>query len=209
MEWCKLYASLQHDKDLRRAGERAIVLFVFGLCHITEEETDGFIADDVLTDFRLPGVEARAQALVNVGCWDRVSDGYVVPGWIPKQKELYAIMRKRARDADRQRRKRKESRDPSPDSRATRRGKVAPENREELPPSPPADAGGGCPRHSDKPHPNCRGCGTNARAVRKAAVVAAPDWCGACSPSRRLEAPDTGADLGPCPACHPSSVRAS
>ena len=31
-----------------------------------------------------------------------------------------------------------------------------------------------------------------------------PEWCGACNPYRHIEDPDTGADLGRCPACHPS-----
>jgi len=31
-----------------------------------------------------------------------------------------------------------------------------------------------------------------------------PPWCGECNQYRRLEHPDTGADLGPCPDCHPS-----
>jgi hypothetical protein len=34
-------------------------------------------------------------------------------------------------------------------------------------------------------------------------------WCAQCSPSRRVEDPVTGADLGPCPTCHPSLRKAS
>ena len=33
-----------------------------------------------------------------------------------------------------------------------------------------------------------------------------PEWCGNCSPTRRLEDGE-GLDAGPCPACHPSVVR--
>jgi hypothetical protein len=31
-----------------------------------------------------------------------------------------------------------------------------------------------------------------------------PPWCGECTPYRRLEDPETGADAGQCPRCHPS-----
>ncbi len=249
MEWCKLYASLQHDKDLRRAGEAATLLFVFGMCHLTEEETDGFIADDVLPDFKLTRVTARAAALVHHGLWDRIADGYIVPGWKDKQKDLLTQLERRKRDADRKRRKRKEAGgDPSRDSRATKtspktwsrngngagaatigsdlnaqvnagpgpqesrgvRGMSAdasaecppPEkSREEHPPDPPAPQGG--TRCADHKRPR-RGCA----ACHLPALAPVPDWCGQCSPARRLEHPDTGVDLGPCPRCHPS-VRAS
>lgn len=36
---------------------------------------------------------------------------------------------------------------------------------------------------------------------------AARSHCGECSPTRRLEHPDDGRDLGPCPRCHPAAVR--
>jgi hypothetical protein len=45
-----------------------------------------------------------------------------------------------------------------------------------------------------------------------ATVIPRPEWCGGetCNPnSRRLEHPETGADRGPCPDCHPSKARAS
>lgn len=210
MEWCKLYGSLQHDKDLRRAGERATLLFVFGLCHCAEEETDGYIAEDVLPDFRLPGADARAASLVRVGVWDRVSDGYVIPGWREKQKELYAIMEKRRKDADRMRRKRKESRDGSYDSRATGREKVALESRERTTPLTPGKPGGSiCAKHPDEPGADCRGCGTNRRAVQRAARIAAvPDWCGSCDEDTRLVELDDGR-VGRCPRCNPNVVRSA
>jgi hypothetical protein len=114
MEWCKLYASLPRDRDLRRAGEAATLLFVFGLCYCADEETDGYIADDALPDFKLPRIKTRADALVRHGLWERVSDGYTVPNWKPKQRELYVLMAKRRRDAARMVRKRKESSDTKP-----------------------------------------------------------------------------------------------
>lgn len=199
MDWCKLYARLPRDRDLRRAGERATLLFVFGLCYITEEETDGYIPEDALPDFRLPGVERRAEALVRVGVWDRVSDGYLIPGWKEKQREIYALMEKRRKDADRMARKRKESRDGRTTSRATVANRV--EKRKD-PPDPPASQGGNrCAVHK-RPRRGCADC-------HLPPLAPAPDWCGECSPSRRVEHPDTGADLGACPRCHPSTVRSA
>lgn len=202
MEWCKLYASLQHDKDLRRAGEAATLLFVFGMCHLTEEETEGYIADDVLPDFKLTRVGARAAALVRHGLWDRIDDGYIVPGWKEKQKDLLTQLERRKRDAERKRRKRKEasgvrgmSADASAECPPTEK------RREELPPDPPAPQGGTrCGTHK-RPRRGCADC-----ALPPLAPV--PDWCGECSPARRREHPESGHDLGPCPRCHPS-VRIS
>lgn len=42
-----------------------------------------------------------------------------------------------------------------------------------------------------------------------AAAPPEPEPCGKCNPQRRREDPVTGADLGPCPDCHPSRARAS
>lgn len=37
-----------------------------------------------------------------------------------------------------------------------------------------------------------------------------PTWCGTCHPhTRRREDPDTGADRGPCPDCHPTGRTTS
>jgi hypothetical protein len=199
MEWCKLYASLPRDRDLRRAGEAATLLFVFGLCYVADEETDGFIDDDALPDFRLPRVVQRAEALVRVGVWDRVSDGYVIPGWKEKQRELYAIMEKRRRDADRMARKRKESRD----SRATGRGKVAPESREEQnPPNPPAPQGGRrCAVHK-RPKDYCDDC-------HLPPLAPVPPWCGQCDSDEHRWVEDPHGRAAHCPRCHPSTVRSA
>ena len=203
MEWCKLYASLARDRDLRRAGEAATLLFVFGLCYCADEETDGFIPSEDLGDFHLPRVQARAEALVKYGLWEQVSDGYLIPNWKPKQRELYAIMEKRRKDRDRVANKRTVSRD----SRTTSRATVAVESREEEIPPNPAEGGEPCAKHQPHRGANCRGCGTNTRAVQKAAKLAAvPDWCGECeSAERRMVELDDGR-LARCPRCHPNVV---
>jgi hypothetical protein len=77
------------------------------------------------------------------------------------------------------------------------------------PPNPPARPGGRCAKHGDKPAPNCRGCGTNRRAVQAAADAPPPrpTWCGSCDETTRLvDVHDdvTGAEaLARCPDCHP------
>jgi hypothetical protein len=51
-----------------------------------------------------------------------------------------------------------------------------------------------------------------AAGVLQPAVSSRPDWCGTpgCSrETRRLADPETGADAGPCPRCHPSKAIAS
>ena len=198
MEWCKLYASLARDRDLRRAGEAATLLFVFGLCYCADEETDGFIPGEDLGDFHLPRVQARAEALVKYGLWEQVSDGYLIPNWKPKQRELYAIMEKRRKDRVRVANKRKVSRD----SRTTSRATVAPESREEKnPPNPPAPRGGRrCTKHA-RPKDYCADC-------HLPPLAPVPPWCGECESDehRWIELPDGRA--AHCPRCHPSTVRA-
>jgi hypothetical protein len=64
-------------------------------------------------------------------------------------------------------------------------------------------------RHGDTPAPNCRGCGTNSRAVQAAAGAAArqpPPWCGTCDETTRQVETDDGRPAR-CPRCHPLVVR--
>ena len=80
--------------------------------------------------------------------------------------------------------------------------------RVENPPTPGADAPGEpCAKHKrlGRPHANCRDCGTAGRPKPPAPIP----WCGWCSPSRRIEDPETGVDHGPCPTCHPSAKGSS
>jgi hypothetical protein len=64
-------------------------------------------------------------------------------------------------------------------------------------PQPPASGGRSCTRHA-RHRRGCSACETPANPT----VQLGPP-CGACSPARRLEGAD-GADLGPCPTCHPA-----
>lgn len=85
------------------------------------------------------------------------------------------------------------------ESRSQRRGE------ESIPPTPP-QAGGTesqnetrCTRHR-RPRRGCPNC-----ALPPLAPV--PPKCDGCGPTRRQVNVETGADLGPCPDCHPSTVR--
>ena len=81
-------------------------------------------------------------------------------------------------------------------------GKGVGGERKGPPPTPPLRGGNTrCAVHK-RPRRGCADC-------TLPALAPVPDWCGNCSPSRRLEHPDTGTDLGPCPRCHPSVVRSA
>lgn len=58
-------------------------------------------------------------------------------------------------------------------------------------PNPVPSTGGVCAKHQDKPHPNCRGCKTNARAVRAEAGKRGP-WCGQCLEDTRMFEDENG-----------------
>lgn len=69
-------------------------------------------------------------------------------------------------------------------------------------PLPPLTRGS-CAAH-ESPQPNCRGCGTNPRALRAAREGRAswPTWCGQCDETTRLLTLDDGRPKR-CPSCHP------
>lgn len=65
-----------------------------------------------------------------------------------------------------------------------------------------------CPQHrgQEKP-PACRACGTNPRALAKAAKTHRPQWCGECVETTRL-LELSGGGVARCPSCHPlTAVR--
>lgn len=183
MEWCRLYSRIRHDMALRRAGEPAIVLFVFAMGYCAEEETDGLVADDALPMFALdkPKVGLRAEALVAQGVWERVDGGYRFRNWALLQKELMAAIRKREADRTRIAGKRAAAKEAEQDTHGRRRCRKHQRAR------------GGCP--------DC-----------KVFDLPAPEWCGNCDgeePSRRRIILPDGSDGGPCPECHPSAGRAA
>lgn len=105
-----LSANYYDDDAVIAAGERAEVLFTRGLAFAARKPADGYISDLQLTTFRLPGVKARAQRLVEVGLWERVEDdllgtgtGYRITAWLKHNASRAEIEEKQRKDADRKR----------------------------------------------------------------------------------------------------------
>lgn len=105
-----LSAGYYDDDAVIAAGEKAEVLFTRGLAFAARKPADGFITDLQLTTFRLAGVKARAQRLVEVGLWERVEDdllgvgsGYRIRSWLKHNASKAEIEEKQRRDADRKR----------------------------------------------------------------------------------------------------------
>ena len=74
------------DPKIIAAGERAEVLFLRALCLMKRTLSDGFVHDNQLARFGLPGVKARADALVREGLWERVDAGYLCPSFLKRNK---------------------------------------------------------------------------------------------------------------------------
>lgn len=86
---------------------------------------------------------------------------------------------------------------PSNDSRGDRKGSITPNPTA-------AAAGNGCAAHRPHPHPNCRGCRTNPRAQRDAAVQRGP-WCGECDEQTRMRGDEDHPEK--CPCARPVGLR--
>ena len=105
-----LSANYYDDDAVIAAGEKAEVLFTRGLAFAARKPCDGFISDLHLTTFRLSGVKARAQRLVEVHLWERVEDdllgtgsGYRIRSWLKHNASKAEIEEKQRKDAERKR----------------------------------------------------------------------------------------------------------
>lgn len=98
-----LSAHYYDDDAVIAAGEKAEVLFTRGMAFSARKPMDGFITDLQLTTFRLPGVVARAQRLVDVGLWVREEGGYRVAAWLKHNASRAEIEEKQRKDAARKR----------------------------------------------------------------------------------------------------------
>jgi hypothetical protein len=103
-----LSAHYYDDDAIIAAGERAEVLFTRSLAFAARKPCDGFISDLQLTTFRLSGVQARADRLVQVGLWERVEDdlmgtgcGYRIRAWLKHNRSRAEIEEKQRADAER------------------------------------------------------------------------------------------------------------
>ena len=103
-----LSAHYYDDDAIIAAGEKAETLYVRGLAFAARKPVDGFISDLQLTTFRLPGVQARAARLVEVGLWERVEGGFQIAAWLKHNASKAEIEEKQRRDAARKRGVRRE-----------------------------------------------------------------------------------------------------
>lgn len=72
---------LDDDPKIIRAGERAEVLYLWGLRFAKKTMLDGFIDADQLRRFPYAGVAARAKKLIEVGLWEHADGGYRIVAW--------------------------------------------------------------------------------------------------------------------------------
>lgn len=225
MEWSKQYASLVDDPRVQAAEDDggAGWLLWQSISYCARVETDGFIPHTQIGRFGGPKLKTRVAALVREGIFVPSEGGYQLDPDLWNEDRNLDGAAERKREADRRRiaeKRAKEraaqnghasmSRDSSATCSATGSAtddddsRYVEKRREELSPLTPPQAGGNdsrCTRHK-RPRRGCEDC-------TLPALAPVPDWCGKCNPSRRLEDPITRDDLGPCPDCHPSTVRES
>lgn len=91
------------DDRLIRAGEKAELLYVRALAFCADVLNDGCITDAQLAHVGvgMSGVKARAKALVEVGAWQRVDDGYQVVAWLSWNKSRDDILVEAKKDCER------------------------------------------------------------------------------------------------------------
>ncbi len=199
MEWCKLYARMPRDVKIRRAGEAAAWLFVVGMCHCAEQETDGFIAVEDLPAFGLTRVKSRVDALVREGLWLEIDGGWQIARWQELQETTDRIQRKREAARKRQAKRRHSV------TNGVSHAEVTPTELEveveKKIPLTPAEAGGHgsrCAKHKARPKRWCADCQTPPPALEPP--------CGECGPGRLI---DHGDHVTRCPGCHPLRSEAS
>ena len=223
MEWCRLYANLDDDVRVQRAEHAApgcAWLLIQSFMYCTRAESQGFVPPTQLPRFGVSYSDVRVKALVSEGLWLVESDGHLLDPDIWTEDRNLSNSAERKKEADRERMRAKRaaergeaylphvSRDSSATVRATgsatgsRDSRTHKREEKSITPLTPRTAGGTgsrCKRHQ-RPRAGCADC-----ALPPLAPV--PDWCGECTErTRRLEGPD-GEDRGPCPNCHPSTVR--
>jgi hypothetical protein len=97
MTWFKVDDKLHDHRKARKAGKSAMGVWVLAGSWSMDNETDGFIPDDVLVRW---GSKADARTLVAVGLWDRETfqgeDGYRFHDWSRFQPSAAVTAAKRA-----------------------------------------------------------------------------------------------------------------
>ena len=87
LPWIRVEAGIAHNpKILELVGSkahRAALGYVFGLAYCGAQETDGYIPRAALPFLHLTPKDAAA--LVEVGLWDAIEGGWLVPDWLEYQ----------------------------------------------------------------------------------------------------------------------------
>lgn len=103
--YAPLSATYYMDDAIAEAGEAAELLYLRGLAFAAGRmEAEGFISNTQLVRFVGVGMadaQNRAEALVEVGLWERVQGGYVIRSWLKWNKSAEEMDRYRARDRER------------------------------------------------------------------------------------------------------------
>lgn len=81
-----LAVNYPRDRAIRRAGPEAELVFIRGLVFTKGAKTDGFLADfdldAAMVGIRPAWVQKGVEALVRVGLWNVVDDGWQVRSWV-------------------------------------------------------------------------------------------------------------------------------
>lgn len=100
IEWSVDYAD---DPKMIAAGERAELLYIRANCLVKRLMADGKITDGQLARLGLPGVQKRAEKLVEVGLFERIEGGYFIPAFLKRNKSKADILALRLKDSERKR----------------------------------------------------------------------------------------------------------
>jgi hypothetical protein len=106
MSWVRLDDGIFRSRKILDLSPNAKLLFVAGLCHCSEQLTDGFISTGAAKGTAgLLGVPWTAhKALVNAGLWHKRADGFDVHDYLDYQPSAEAEVLKRTHEAERKKR---------------------------------------------------------------------------------------------------------
>lgn len=102
MAWVRIDDGFDEHPKIASLDERAVAVFVFGLCYCNRNLTDGFIPASYGRRVSARGVKV----LEGCGLWERVEGGWRVHDYKDYQPTKESVMKERERNAERQQRHR-------------------------------------------------------------------------------------------------------
>jgi hypothetical protein len=162
-----------NDPRVSRAGTAAFGLYARCGMWVARHLTDGFVPSEIATSY---GTREWVAKLVDVGLWETVENGFVMPDYLDRNPTAATVRKRREQYADRQKRWREKQGEKKRGSNASNHASG------NASPSPPLKG---------------KGAGGASRALR-----AVPDWCGRCNKDTRLDVGDDDRSH-PCSRCHP------